>query len=178
MEEETKGKAWPLADGVLTDQVRLLLATLVGSSVAFLRSWISCSKLQTTSSSRRVLTKVSCCYECHCSIGKFLANDFFWFIATKTLNRGIAEFIVLTGDTEPIEILMHLPLLCEDKVRPIPRRLHTVSNRSAERTLHFHSFKGRSGTCLQRYSPRDCCFSDQERVAGACQSNPHDSECD
>jgi hypothetical protein len=37
-------------------------------------------------------------------------------IATKTLNRGIAEFIVLTADTEPIEILLHLPLLCEDKV--------------------------------------------------------------
>lgn len=37
-------------------------------------------------------------------------------LATKTLNRGIAEFIVLTADTEPIEILMHLPLLCEDKV--------------------------------------------------------------
>ncbi|KAH7339107.1 NHP2-like protein 1-like protein [Rhizoctonia solani] len=29
--------------------------------------------------------------------------------ATKTLNRGIAEFIVLTADTEPIEILLHLP---------------------------------------------------------------------
>lgn len=38
--------------------------------------------------------------------------------ATKTLNRGIAEFIVLTADTEPIEILMHLPLLCEEKVCP------------------------------------------------------------
>ncbi|KAG8884602.1 RNA binding protein snu13 [Tulasnella sp. 332] len=37
-------------------------------------------------------------------------------VMTKTLNRGIAEFIVLTADTEPIEILMHLPLLCEDKV--------------------------------------------------------------
>lgn len=36
--------------------------------------------------------------------------------ATKTLNRGIAEFIILTADTEPIEILLHLPLLCEDKV--------------------------------------------------------------
>ena len=36
--------------------------------------------------------------------------------ATKTLNRGIAEFIVLTADTEPIEILLHLPLLCEEKV--------------------------------------------------------------
>ncbi|KAF4576680.1 RNA binding protein snu13 [Pleurotus pulmonarius] len=38
--------------------------------------------------------------------------------ATKTLNRGIAEFIVLTADTEPIEILMHLPLLCEEKNVP------------------------------------------------------------
>ena len=37
--------------------------------------------------------------------------------ATKTLNRGIADFIILTADTEPIEILLHLPLLCEDKVR-------------------------------------------------------------
>jgi U4/U6 small nuclear ribonucleoprotein SNU13 len=36
--------------------------------------------------------------------------------ATKTLNRGIAEFIVMTADTDPIEILLHLPLLCEDKV--------------------------------------------------------------
>jgi U4/U6 small nuclear ribonucleoprotein SNU13 len=35
---------------------------------------------------------------------------------TKSVNRGIAEFIVLTADTEPIEILLHLPLLCEDKV--------------------------------------------------------------
>lgn len=39
------------------------------------------------------------------------------FIATKTLNRGIAELIILTADTEPLEILLHLPLLCEEKVR-------------------------------------------------------------
>ncbi|KAJ7775129.1 snRNP subunit [Mycena metata] len=38
--------------------------------------------------------------------------------ATKTLNRGIAEFIVLTADTEPLEILLHLPLLCEEKNVP------------------------------------------------------------
>lgn len=37
--------------------------------------------------------------------------------ATKCLNRGIAEFIVMAADTEPLEILLHLPLLCEDKVR-------------------------------------------------------------
>lgn len=38
--------------------------------------------------------------------------------ATKTLNRGIASIIVMTADTEPIEILLHLPLLCEDKNVP------------------------------------------------------------
>ncbi|KAF6039885.1 hypothetical protein EB796_001808 [Bugula neritina] len=38
--------------------------------------------------------------------------------ATKTLNRGISEFIVMSADAEPLEILMHLPLLCEDKNVP------------------------------------------------------------
>ena len=37
--------------------------------------------------------------------------------ATKTLNRGISEVVVMAADTEPIEILLHLPLLAEDKVR-------------------------------------------------------------
>ncbi|XP_076460204.1 NHP2-like protein 1 isoform X1 [Babylonia areolata] len=35
--------------------------------------------------------------------------------ATKTLNRGICEFIVMAADAEPLEIILHLPLLCEDK---------------------------------------------------------------
>jgi U4/U6 small nuclear ribonucleoprotein SNU13 len=38
--------------------------------------------------------------------------------ATKTLNRGISEFIVLAADAEPLEIRLHLPLLCEDKNVP------------------------------------------------------------
>ncbi|KAK9503038.1 hypothetical protein O3M35_011691 [Rhynocoris fuscipes] len=38
--------------------------------------------------------------------------------ATKTLNRGLAEFIVMAADTEPLEVLLHLPLLCEDKNVP------------------------------------------------------------
>lgn len=38
------------------------------------------------------------------------------FAATKTLNRGMSEFVVLAADTEPLEILLHLPLLAEDKV--------------------------------------------------------------
>jgi U4/U6 small nuclear ribonucleoprotein SNU13 len=39
-------------------------------------------------------------------------------VVTKALNRGYSEFIVLAADTEPLEILMHLPLLCEDKNVP------------------------------------------------------------
>ncbi|GIY52194.1 hypothetical protein CDAR_123641 [Caerostris darwini] len=38
--------------------------------------------------------------------------------ATKTLNRGIAEVIVMAADAKPLEILLHLPLLCEDKNVP------------------------------------------------------------
>ena len=44
--------------------------------------------------------------------------------ATKTLNRGISEMIIMSADAEPIEILLHLPLLCEDKNVPyvfVPR---------------------------------------------------------
>ena len=40
--------------------------------------------------------------------------------ATKTLNRGITDLIIMAADTEPLEILLHLPLLCEDKVCHIP----------------------------------------------------------
>lgn len=35
--------------------------------------------------------------------------------ATKTLNRGTSEFVVLAADAEPLEILLYLPLLAEDK---------------------------------------------------------------
>ncbi|KAJ4775819.1 NHP2-like protein 1 [Rhynchospora pubera] len=38
--------------------------------------------------------------------------------ATKTLNKGIAEIVVMEADTEPLEILLHLPLLAEDKNVP------------------------------------------------------------
>eukprot|EP01067_Filipodium_phascolosomae_P008609 Filipodium_phascolosomae@DN7384_c0_g1_i1.p1 len=38
--------------------------------------------------------------------------------STKTLNRGIAELIVLAADAEPLEIILHLPLVCEDKNVP------------------------------------------------------------
>jgi U4/U6 small nuclear ribonucleoprotein SNU13 len=56
--------------------------------------------------------------------------------ATKTLNRGISELIVLAADTSPLAILLHLPLLCEDKNVPVSAPLH--DNR-ASLTLATHS---------------------------------------
>ena len=38
--------------------------------------------------------------------------------ATKTLNRGTSELIVLAADAQPLELLLHLPLVCEDKNVP------------------------------------------------------------
>ncbi|GAB5361901.1 hypothetical protein AAMO2058_000752600 [Amorphochlora amoebiformis] len=38
--------------------------------------------------------------------------------ATKALNRGSADLIILAADTTPLAILLHLPLLCEDKNVP------------------------------------------------------------
>ncbi|KUL91484.1 hypothetical protein ZTR_01471 [Talaromyces verruculosus] len=46
--------------------------------------------------------------------------------ATKTLNRGTSEIIILAADTSPLAILLHLPLLCEDKNVPycyVPSKL-------------------------------------------------------
>ncbi|EEA20652.1 RNA binding protein snu13 [Talaromyces marneffei ATCC 18224] len=46
--------------------------------------------------------------------------------ATKTLNRGTSEIIILAADTTPLAILLHLPLLCEDKNVPycyVPSKL-------------------------------------------------------
>jgi len=46
--------------------------------------------------------------------------------ATKTLNRGISEIVILAADTAPLAILLHLPLLCEDKNTPYVRDTHML----------------------------------------------------
>jgi U4/U6 small nuclear ribonucleoprotein SNU13 len=54
--------------------------------------------------------------------------------ATKTLNRGISEIVILAADTAPLAILLHLPLLCEDKNTPyvswdrLPKLPATITN--------------------------------------------------
>jgi ribosomal protein L7Ae-like RNA K-turn-binding protein len=60
--------------------------------------------------------------------------------ATKTLNRGISELIVMAADAEPIEIILHLPLLCEDKNVPyvfVPRYVSTSETMTCVFALHF-----------------------------------------
>lgn len=34
----------------------------------------------------------------------------------KALNKGVAQFVVLAADASPIEILLHVPKLCESRV--------------------------------------------------------------
>ncbi|KAJ5715169.1 uncharacterized protein N7483_012350 [Penicillium malachiteum] len=38
--------------------------------------------------------------------------------ATKALNHGVSELIIIAGDASPLAIVMHLPLICEDKNIP------------------------------------------------------------
>ena len=69
--------------------------------------------------------------------------------ATKTLNRGIAELVVLTADTEPLEILLHLPLLCEEKVSMIfAVDLPVAYCHTSERPLHLRRIQGGTWPCL------------------------------
>jgi large subunit ribosomal protein L7Ae len=37
---------------------------------------------------------------------------------TKAVERGVAKFVIIAEDVEPEEIVMHLPVLCEEKKIP------------------------------------------------------------
>lgn len=80
--------------------------------------------------------------------------------ATKTLNRGISEFIIMAADTEPIEILLHLPLLCEDKNVPyvfVPSRTALGRACGVSRPVIAASITTNEGSTLknQIYSVKD-----------------------
>ena len=94
--------------------------------------------------------------------------------ATKTLNRGIAELIVMAADAEPLEILLHLPLLCEDKVGAAacpPFACHNLCH-----SLALLSRDGSAGihTCalLVRRTSRTCLCRTSKHSAGrvACRA--------
>ncbi|EHQ36639.1 50S ribosomal protein L7Ae [Methanoplanus limicola] len=38
--------------------------------------------------------------------------------ATKAIERGIAQLVLIGGDVEPEEIVMHLPAICDEKQCP------------------------------------------------------------
>lgn len=104
-------KAFPLADADLT------IALLDLSKYRSLRCCILCSSLTRTKLTLSHLLTVQ--QATNYKQTKKGANE-----ATKTLNRGISEMIIMSADAEPIEILLHLPLLCEDKNVPyvfVPR---------------------------------------------------------
>ena len=48
---------------------------------------------------------------------KKLEISFFW--ATKSVNRNQARMVFLAADTNPIEIVAHVPLCCEEKVKNV-----------------------------------------------------------
>ena len=37
---------------------------------------------------------------------------------TKVIERGVAKLVVIAEDTNPLEIVMHIPILCEEKGVP------------------------------------------------------------
>ncbi|KAL0946737.1 hypothetical protein HGRIS_012916 [Hohenbuehelia grisea] len=111
---EERAKAWPLADAELTNSVRLF--SQIDSRIFLTVSPYQILELVQQANQHKQLKKganegVPCLLRLLRIYSETIA-------ATKTLNRGIAEFIVLTADTEPIEILLHLPLLCEEKNVP------------------------------------------------------------
>jgi U4/U6 small nuclear ribonucleoprotein SNU13 len=38
--------------------------------------------------------------------------------AIKCMKKGVAEIIIIASDSDPLEIVLHLPLICEDKNVP------------------------------------------------------------
>lgn len=106
-EEQNSGAAWPVADAALSQEILDLVQQasqyveplflpylLCCIRVVVLFRFIISGEITNVSASNsyRQLKKG--------------ANE-----ATKTLNRGISEVIILAADTSPLAILLHLPLL-------------------------------------------------------------------
>jgi ribosomal protein L7Ae-like RNA K-turn-binding protein len=80
--------------------------------------------------------------------------------STKTLNRNQSELVVMAADAEPIEILLHLPLLCEDKNVPyvFVRSRHGLYSFWADHTSCTNSCPTRS------IGPGVWCFATSDRL--------------
>ncbi len=139
------------------DDLHLLNPT-ISDSIMFRFSTL-CSRLPLTSSSKKGRMKV-----CWVTFDDRSPSEMLSFTATKTLNRGIAEFIILTADTEPLEILLHLPLLCEEKVRLCCYIDWCVSVTEflAERAVYIHRVQGSSRTCMRSHAACHRCQCNHE----------------
>jgi U4/U6 small nuclear ribonucleoprotein SNU13 len=98
--------AWPLADAALTQEILDIVQQ--ASHYRQLKKGANEGKLYQLGSSFAHILEYS----------SLVLKLIRYCIATKTLNRGISEIIILAADTTPLAILLHLPLLCEDKNVP------------------------------------------------------------
>ena len=119
--EAVNPKAYPLADSQLTITILDLVQQAAnykqlkkGANEGQLLNPIVFICLK--SNTFMFLCKLNCVLLCVCVCFGMMINGLGLISATKTLNRGISEFVVMAADTEPLEILLHLPLLAEDKV--------------------------------------------------------------
>merc|ERR1711990_379860 len=62
----------------------------------------------------------------------------------------MAGLVIIAADTQPLEIVLHLPLLCEDKVRPV------LANLSLECPLCVRWKASRPWPRLWRFSQHRC----------------------
>ncbi|CAD7677247.1 unnamed protein product [Nyctereutes procyonoides] len=61
---------------------------------------------------------ISCILRSHPLADANLTKKLLGLVQQSYNYKGISEFIMMTADAEPLEIILHLPLLCEDKNVP------------------------------------------------------------
>jgi len=96
--------AWPLADAALTQELLDLLQAATHHR-------------QTKKGANEGMPPLR-------SSLRSVYSDF--LTVTKAINRGVCEIAILAADTQPLAILLHLPLLSEDKGVPyvyVPSKL-------------------------------------------------------
>ena len=101
----------------------------------------------------------------------YIATKIIIFFSNKTLNRGISEFIVLAADAEPLEIVLHLPLLCEDKVCINP----SFINEGIAIRLSIWIYQGSHSDWKTWENGK--AFSSQGRVNKFCESRKVETMC-
>lgn len=94
--------------------------------------------------------------------------------ATKSVNRGNAELIVLAGDTTPLAIVMHLPVRKRSSTCSFQNETNIpiAALRGQERPLRFRPQQDCSRTCLWCQPSYHCCQHQLERCQRPGSPNP------